>query len=294
MDRLRLWITALVIWLTFLFNIENVLALLLPPTMSGESINILYSYTYVFIITTTAFVLLLPNLRDLALAGLLTIFIILYLLLTLYWHREGVLTRIPFTITQVCALIVTVLLARQVNFIIKEFELAVMGLTLNQMGQLPLAFDHSQGAMYNEVKRARRYQRPISVIAFKFKDNDLKMGLPKMMEQVNRAGMRQYTITHIAHALESNTQDFETVALWDNHFLIILPEKDKDQLPNISNNLLKIVEEKTDVRLRSGYASYPEDAITFEGLIALAISNSDPPSQSTVPGSSQVTTVQDA
>lgn len=272
MDKLRLWTAGLILWLTFLFNFERVIErlsdyLLITP------VNITYSYTYIFILITTLFVILLPNLTRRGLGILLLIFILLYLLLTLYFYREGVLSEIPRTITQIGAIVLTALLARQINHGLKQIEKNIKNITVNYIGQMPASFTDEQGAMYTEVKRARLCERPISMIALEFNQSNLNVKLPKLIEDVQRAMMKQFFIANIAQLLTENTRDFDMLALYENCFLILLPEIEADSAENIAKSLNNLIKQNLNTTLQIGIASYPDNAITFEGMVATAMNN---------------------
>lgn len=272
MDKLRLWTASLILWLTFLFNFERVIErisdyLLIAP------VNITYSYTYIFILITTLFAVLLPNLTRRGLGILILIFVILYLLLTLYFYREGVFSEIPRTITQLAAIGLTALLGRQINNGLREIEENIKNITINYIGQLPASFTEKQGTMYTEVKRARLCERPISMIALEFNQTKLNINLPKLIEEVQRAMMKQFFIADMARILTQNTRDFDMLALYENCFLILLPEIESHNAEERAKTLTQIIKQELDVNLQVGIASYPDNAITFEGMVATAMNN---------------------
>jgi hypothetical protein len=275
MKNLRFWTAMLITWLAFIFNIEAMVKQLNDTGYIYASVNIIYSYTYFFVLFIVIFNLLIPNLRKQSLFVFLLIFVLLYLLFTGFFYHESILADIPLTVTQICALILTALLTRQFNLQLHQFEEVINDVTFSYLGGLPDLFSENQGVMYNEVKRARRYQRPISLVALKFGDSSLDKALPQIVTEVQQAMMRQYAVAHIARAIKENTRDFDTIAIYDKTFLAVLPESTSAETALVAEKLHQVVLEKLGIDLEIGIANYPDDAITFEGLVALAINNTN-------------------
>lgn len=273
MKRLRFWIVVLILWLIFLFNIER-----LTVSIDIETIDI-RSYTYVFVALVAAVMITLPNLRRLPLSVLVVVPIPIFLVLKGIieegrWNAillEG--NAFPLTVTQLSAIILTGLLARQINYALYEFEDVIADITFSYIGKLPKPFLQEQGTMYREVKRARRYQRPLAVVAVKVAEKDINVALPRMVKEVQAAMMREYVLARIARILRDNIYDLDTIALNDDHFVIVLPEIEADRVPAVAKRLEKAVKEKLDVQLNIGTASFPNEAVTFESLVELAVQN---------------------
>ncbi len=261
MSKLRFWAATLIMWLVFVYNIERV----------SQSVITMHSYTYVFVLVMAAFTLLLPKLSNFSLSILFVIFINLFLLLKIYWQHEGILGQnFPLTVTQLGAILLTGLLARQVNHGLLEIENIITEITFSRVGGLPKSFLLEQGKMYSEVKRARRYNRPLSVIALQVDDKNIDIILPKMVEEAQQAMMKEYAFASIARTLGDNTYDFDTIALYDDCFILVLPEVTQERVSAIAQRLKKVVKEKINVELQVGLAVYPDEAITFESLVELA------------------------
>jgi GGDEF domain-containing protein len=173
-------------------------------------------------------------------------------------------------------------MTRQLNRNLKEFENTVNEITFERIGQYPDLFSEKQGTMYNEVKRARRYERPVSIVALKFDEHNIKQAIPKIIEEVHQKMIQRYVISGIARTLEDNTQDFDTIALRDDCFLIVLPEIDSQNVTSIAQNLQQIIKEQMNISIKVGMASYPENAITFDRLADLAMENTNKPQQQNV------------
>lgn len=276
MKKLRFWIGILSIWLIFFFNIERILF--------KADVNIIRSDTYFFVAIVALATLLLPRLRGVSFALLLIICTAFFLWFWYYdpdWKKHVVShfahlnATVLLTIIQINAIVLTGLLARQITYQLSEFESVITNITFGQIGKQPAPFSEEQSAMYREIKRARRYERPLSVMALKVDTETIQAALPRMVKEVQQAMMREYTLAGMARTLNDNLHGFDTIALRDNFFIVVLPETTSETVPHITQRLEKAIKEKLDIQVQIGTASFPDQAMTFERLIELAMANTN-------------------
>ena len=284
MKSLRFWITVLILWLIFFFNIERI----------NSPINI-RSYTYIFVALTVALTLTIPRLQRVPFLILLVLPIPVFLGLKAFMERgdwyDDLLTgyALPLTVTQVSAILLTGLLARQINYRLREFEDIIAHISFGYVGRLPKPFSDGQGSMYREVKRARRYHRPLAVIALRVNEIDMRAVLPEMVKEVQQAMMREYTLASVARVLDESIHDFDTIALRDNNFILMLPEITGEEADQIAQKLEIEVKQKLKVNLQVGTANFPSEAMTFESLVDLAMQNAEQQSVEVPPTPTQIT-----
>ncbi len=285
MKSLRLWITILIIWLIFFFNIERI----------NSPINI-RSYTYIFVAVVAAVTLVFPKLQRISFLTLLVTPIPIYLVLRAilekgHWYNNLIAGyALPLTVTQVSAILLTGLLARQIHYGLREFEDVIANITFGYVGKLPKPFSDGQEAMYREVKRARRYHRPLAVIALKVNEANMQAVLPKIVQEVQQAMMREYTFASIARILDKNMHDFDTIALRDNNFILVLPEITGEEADQIVQKLGDAIKDKMKIKLQIGTANFPNEAMTFESLVELALENAQQQSVENYTPAKQITT----
>lgn len=276
MKKLRFWVAILSLWLIFFFNIERILLV--------DKVNIIQSNTYIFVAVVAIAVLLLPRLRGFSFSVLLIVLASLFLLdwyLNPSWEKNvsanfaHLNATALLTIIQLNAIILTGLLARQITYQLEEFEGVIAAITFSQIGKRPGVFAEEQGAMYREIKRARYYERPLAVMALKVEETSFQTALPHIIEDVQKAMMKEFTLASIARTLNENLHGFDTIALRDNYFIIVLPETKADAVPHIAQRVTKTITEKTGADLQVGTAIFPDEAQTFERLIEMAMENSN-------------------
>jgi GGDEF domain-containing protein len=264
MKRLRLLVVTLIAWLFFFYNIERL----------SEPIDIT-DVAYTFVPAMVAITVLAPRLRRVPLWAHVLVPIPVFLVLKV-WMKSNVWgPYLPITVTEVCAIVLTTILARQVSIGISEFESAIAHITMGQLGKSPEPFSLGQGEIYRQVRRARDHQRPLALMAIRVEEESIKVALDRMVQEAQQALMKQYVMSSVSKTLCDELEDYNIIAKRNDHFLVLLPEVTPDKLPDLIKRLCKVVSEQVGVTLQVGTASLPENALTFEGLVEKAIEQMD-------------------
>jgi len=261
---MRLLIAVLIIWLFVFYNIERL----------SEPINIT-RVAYILVPFMAVLTILVSRLRRVPL-GVLLVGPIPIVLGLRAWLRYGIWdTAIPLTVTEICVITLTTILARWVSNGLSEFESAIANITIGQVGKLPEPFSTGQGEMYREVRRARHYQRPLTLMAIGVEEESVRVALDRMVQEVQRAMMKQYVLSGVSKTLCDELADYNTIAQRNDHFLALLPEVTPEKLTDLIERLRRTVSERVGVTLQIGTASFPEDAVTFESLVEKAVGEMD-------------------
>ena len=261
MKRMRILIVVFVIWLFLFYNIERL----------SENIDIT-DVAYTFLPLLAAFIVLVPRLRQIPLRWLLLAPVPVFLVLKA-WLKSRVWGRsLPLTITEICCIGVTTILAYLISNEVSEFEQAVAHITIGQSSRLDRSSSSSgQAEMYREVKRARHYQRPLTIMAIKVEEESYQVAVDRMVQEAQRAMMKQYVLSDLANKLCDELEDYNIVAWTNEHFVLLLPEVKPEQLPDMINRLCEVMSQQVGVTLQIGTASLPEDGVTFDMLAERAI-----------------------
>ena len=265
MKRMRFLVSILIIWLFFFYNIERL----------SHPINIT-RVAYIFVPLMGVLAIIFSRLRKVSLWVLLVGPIPIFLALKAWAGFRVWGTAIPLTVTEICAIALTTILARWVGNGLNEFENAIANITIGQVDRLPEPFSMGQGEMYREVRRARHHQRPLVMMAIGVEEESVQIALDRMVQEAQRAMMKQYVLSGVARTLCDELEDYDIIAQRNDHFLALLPEVTSDQLADLTGRLRKAASEQVGVNLQIGTASFPGDAVTFESLMEKAVKKMGP------------------
>ena len=259
MRRLRILVVALILWLLFFFSIERIVA---PINIS----RVAYPFAPLMAILT----LLIPAFRRASLWVLLAAPIPIFLFLKALAGYQVLGATLPLTIIEIGAISLTTLLARSISNGLNEFEQAIAHITLGQVDEAAYKNLHGHAEMYREVRRARQYERPLSLLAIEIDEQSIQVALDRIVREAQDTLMKRYVISDIARVLCDELEDYNLITQGNHHFLVMLPEIAQERVKELANRLQNLVAQQVGVRLIIGAASFPGDAVTIETLIEKA------------------------
>ncbi|MFQ5611791.1 MAG: diguanylate cyclase domain-containing protein [Anaerolineae bacterium] len=263
MTQLRFWIAALIVWLIFFFNIERLDIIDLGHV---DIKRVTYSFVAIVAIST----LLIVQLQRIPLTILVLLPVPLFLLVKTWYGAPITGSALPLTITELSGIILTSMLTRQINHHLKRIDEAVEAITLMNWGELMPNLTESQGVMYRELRRARRHQRPLSLICLKVDEGNVDTALSRALEEIEARMTKRYLTANVARALNKTLHDYDIIAQQDESLIVLLPEVDQTDLSSVLQKVKMAVSKDTKTTLKIGVATYPDEAMTFESLVKRA------------------------
>jgi len=260
MKRMRFLVAMLIIWLFLFYNIERL----------SKPIDIT-DVAYTFVPLVAALTICVPRLRQVPLWVHLVIPALVFLVLKAWLKSRVWGTALPLTVMEICVIAVTIILARWVSNGMGEFESAIAHITIGQVDTLSEPFSTGQAEMYREIRRARHHQRPLALMAVGVDEKLMRVALDRMVQEVQQAMMKRYLLSDIARTLCHKLEDYNVIARTNDHFIVLLPEVTSEQLPDLIGRLRQAVSEQVGVIPQIGTASFPKDAVTFDGLVEQAV-----------------------
>lgn len=257
MNRLRILLGLTITWFFLLYNIERL----------SSPINIA-SFVYGFTFLTAIAVIFVPALHQQPLS------LVLALLLPIYFFAKWYLgypiggATLPLTVTEIVTILVTLLLSRQFIERLAHLQQAIARVTLSHL-QTAKTFDDGQGLIYREIRRARRRQRPLALLAIKpaTETESATYTLDRFFEEAQGEIINQYVNAKVADLLLSQLEDYDIVTRRNGHFIVVLPETNPDELAATLERLQREARCKLGVEFKIGHARFPDDAVTFSQLL---------------------------
>lgn len=268
MTRLYYLVLPLLIWFSLLFNIERFI----------HTINIA-PFFYGFTAICAILIVLLPMLHQTSVQILFAAALVPYLLLEYYFGHPLGGELLPVTITEISVIGMTIVLSALTGRRLEELQETLTSLMIGQMSKEVQPFDTGQGLIYREIRRARRHQRPLALLAISPADASLRVSLDefsykapfnRFVEDVQHEIVRKYIFARIARLLIEELEDSMIVTQRNDHFVILLPETPRDEVEKIVKKLGLVSEEKLGVKLKIGLSTFPDEEITFETLLQRA------------------------
>lgn len=264
MNQIRWRIILLVVWLTFLFNLER-----LDLGLGQESPFNLASSVYLLVAATVTLYLVVPS-RRIFLYGIAIGIMLLYSalkVLDLPTFFTGIHKYITFT--EVVALVVTILLGWWLNQALHEFREAVEAISMPAGYAQLLSSEQMQERMHAEMGRARRHQRPISVALIELDPSTFDAALHQAVRDAQAAMIERYVQVRLGVFLAKHVRGTDVVAHQADggRFLLITPETPADQTQGMLRRLARQVEDQMGIRFRFSIADFPNTALTSEELL---------------------------
>lgn len=259
MLRLRSGIIVLGLWLLLLYNIERL------------GVNIA-SFVYVLVPVSIGLLLLAPRLF----AGPRIIFLIVPVLL-LYFSLKMILNYpmigegLPITAMEIGSIAVSLLLARQLTFLVLDFEDTMTKLTFRQIGLPPRLLESvDTEELYREVKRCRRFQHPLTLMLVKPEFDGNSVQLNHVLEELHQSIASRFVQARLAKLLSEELRDIDLIAQHGNGFAILLPETSREDAEKLISVLRNDAQVRLGMDLKIGMGSFPDTALTLGGLLDTA------------------------
>ena len=258
-------IMALLTWLAIFFNIERI------NIADIDTIN-LASGTYVVGILAALLPLVpLPLKRPLPVLILsLSLLYVGALLLSLNPIIGGIYTYL--TLTGAFLLTGIFFLSYRVRQALEEFRDAIEMITFSDKGRHLQKFSDAQELVGIEIDRSRRTERPLSVIVFQTDTSSLNMTMHRLVQEVQRSMMQRYVLSMAAKTFSHYMR--RTDIIFEDHkpgrLVLLAPEVGESEATKVGERIVKLVEERLGVHINFSYASFPQQALTFEELLNVA------------------------
>ena len=256
MKNLRYSFVAICAWFFFFYNIEKLFGV----------VNIA-TFVYVLVLVYAVLIILLRPLQRIPLYGLLLLSLLPYIILKIEAGRAIMGTGLPIAVTEICAIWITVVLIRQMSTGLEGFRESITKLTVGRLEKGTDPFDTGQSQIYQEIRRARRYQRPATLLAIGASEHSLQISLDRFVKDAQYEIVDKYVEARIANFLSTELGDLNIILQRDDHFIVLLPEADRDEALEIMNRLRTDGQESLGFDLQIGVATFPEEAVTFETLL---------------------------
>ena len=268
MRQLYYALVATIVWLSFLFNLEWLVgSFVLAPFM------------YWFIPTCAVLAILMWGRYRVSLVWLLAFGVAAYAALEIQFALTHEGETLSAVVMSLAAVVVTILLSGLLGRQLAQLQRLLTNLMVGQADGDERLFEHAQGVLYREVRRARRYHHALAVLAVATPEVPVELAqtpLPaepysfRVVGDMHRDLVKKYILARTARLLREQLDDTAVITQRDDHFVVLLPETAQDDLQPVLLTLKAAAQEQLGITLNIGAATFPDQAITFESLVEQA------------------------
>lgn len=267
MGQVRLRVIALLFWLTLFFNIER-----LDFDLGG--VNTVNLPTSVYVVGILAAVgALLPAFQRRPL-GVLMILTVGLNLLALFLLDQPILGGIDtyLTFTGIFMLTVTTLLAYRCGRSLSEFMAAVEQITFSHSGSRLHSEQEAQDLVHLEMVSSRRTQRPLSMVLLQIDPASMAETMHRLIHDIQRLMMQRYLLSTMGRVLARHLRrtDLLIEGSQPGRLVLLAPETPSESATALGERLTRLAQEQLGVTAHYSIASFPEHALTYDGLLYVA------------------------
>ncbi len=165
---------------------------------------------------------------------------------------------------------ITIALAARLAHRLTLAEDALGQLAIDTARETAAPFSRTQGEMFREVRRARRHERPLSLLAVSARGSQPPPALAQLLDEALRESLDRFVGLKVGALLDEQTAGSAVIADRDGHFLVLLPEAERQEAERVVERLGQVAADRHGIALRFGIASFPHQELTFDKLLETA------------------------
>lgn len=266
MLRLNRYILALVLWVAFLFNVERFDA-------GGREVFNISSSIYFVAVLVAVVGLSLPHWVR---TGAWVMYAIALLAFILAKSVDGRpmwgAGQTYLTFFEASAIFITTTLAHTVGRLSNDFVEAVRALTFAGTAGPVYAAEEAEQIVKRELQYSRRANRPLTVMVIEANPHNAAIDLHATAREIQQLLVRRYSLVALTRLLAWRIRrtDFVVYQTLEGRLVLIAPRAGKDQTASITSRLNEQAQRHLGITLQCGVATFPDEGVTFEELVAYA------------------------
>jgi len=269
MRNLRLSFLLLLIFTGFVLNIER-----LDIGPQTDIINI-QSFHYILLGIVALSAIIIPALRRVPIGYALIFWMAVYLVCKLVVFRDRPFLSgiyLYLTITEIVFLGIMVLLSHRVADDLYNFENMIANLNLTGVSKRVMEFADSGDSIAYEFIRSRRYQTPLSVLLIKLEKQSIRKNIDQSIEGLFNEMLTRYSSNSLVRLLDKELRRTDLIIQQPhkNRLILLFPETDAEGTNTMMSRIRELAKEVLGVTISCGFATFPDEAITFDELVKRA------------------------
>ncbi len=176
------------------------------------------------------------------------------------------------SITEMAMLALLVVTASRLACDLREIRETIANVTLEDVSDRVKPLEEAEREIAREFARSRRYNVPLSVMVLKVDPGEKKIFLRRAAEELFEGLMERYAVNKLMRVLDRELRRTDLVLdrTHDNEVVLVLPETDAGGTDVLAERVRQLVKERLGIDVAAGYASFPDEALTFDDLLQQA------------------------
>ena len=264
MHQLKIHLISLLFAFAFLFNIERL-------DFGAENVFDVQTFVYVLAILITTIILFVPLFSYYRVTLTVAFAMGLYIIGKLIFLDDrlffgGFYTYL--TMTEATLLMVIAFISQRLSQSLIEFQdgFDVMALSL---GGKPLqTVSKASGDIRREITRSRHYHRPLSVIVIEPDQRSFHLAMPRIFEELQKGVLTRFARVKLAQSMHHHLRLMDLILEEDgsDRFIILCPEVDSQGSAVLVERVQTVINQ-AGIAAQCSTATFPDNALTFEGLV---------------------------
>lgn len=256
----------LIVWITFFFNVERL------HINKSELINIAFP-TYVLAAVLLMVGLLLPQWRPISTVRMFAFAFFAFVATKLLYGRPYWGEAYTYlTLFELTGVLITAAFAHRVGQLTADFVETLRSLFLSDLDRRVYPPGQAEMIVKREMQSARRQNHPLSILLVQADTEGTNIKLSPTAQEIQRLLMQRLGLVALTRLLARNLRpsDFIVEEINQGQWLLLTSEAQRGQAYAIWQRLEDQTKRQFGIPLRYGIASFPEQGLTFEDLIAQA------------------------
>ena len=274
MNRLRVLLIAVALWLIFLFVLAH------PRLLNVWDVS-----PIVIVLASTAalVIFVLPDLGTSHWSIIMVPVLLVYGAANALNLLDHIRSVSPTTVLiELAVLTITIYLARLISVAVASLEQVFDSMATGANATRVLSTAEGEAATNGELFRARRFNRPVGLLLMKLSEVPALRVSGANIMNYQAALQRSFLRARISQLVESMLYHTDPIAWYKDDLMICLPETNAEEALQLAKRINDLVRLTLNISVPIGIANFPEEGLIYSDLVAVAsrkLTNLDDPGE---------------
>ncbi len=182
---------------------------------------------------------------------------------------------LPAVFTETSFVFMTLMIVDGILQPLREVRDVIRDAVTIRLGADPAESDAAEVEVRTELKRARRFERPLTVMTISARGHRKDGELNAILLRAQREAIDRFVEGKLYLLLKQQVRDCDLVTRKNGQFVVVMPETDRNFAQSSLERLREIVADEIGLTVSAGIAAFPSEERTLVGLMDRAASEMD-------------------